>query len=304
MENNKPKRMRIALISGAVLLLGVIMLVSAILIAENIEEGKIIETAYAADETETTETGDTDVPESTDGGNAESDADVTDEEMAEVSDDADDAYIPQTIERTERGPEDITEEEAKQILITQTQMLFDETIDGATLSTVFDRNGEGVTHDTWCVYNTDFYGILDAVTGNIIYIDDMRDYVGVDDYSDSDVEFWKAVDGIICDASIYEDLAADFVNSKLADGRTIEYLMVDGMQAVFNENNQEQTVVVDVHVLMNGGRSYTLSFIGSERYLYRFMAHPSQEGAFYGFFWEDEASEYPSDWRSDERGHA
>ena len=297
MKNIKSKRIRIVLFSGAVLILGVIMLVSAILIAEKIEEGKIIETAYASDKTETAGTVDTDVS----GYTAESKDDVTEEELLEASDVPDTVYVPETIERVERGPQDITADEAKHIMNTQTELLFDETIDCATFSAVFDRNGQGITHDTWSIYNTDFSCILDAVTGNVIYIDEIRDYTGKDDFSKSDVEFWEAADEIICNPLIYEDLAADFVNSRLADGRTIEYLMVDGMQAVFNDDNQEQTVVVDVHVLMNGGRSYTLSFIGSERYLYRFMAHPSQEGAFYGFLWEDEASEYPSDWRSDVR---
>jgi len=211
-------------------------------------------------------------------------------------------YVPQVVYNADIGEENITIEHAMNTMIEHMKILYDEDIDRETLSANFSREGNSVKYDTWWIYNSDFSCGVDAITGNILGSDDRRSYFGADDFSEG--EIWRQTDKIIEDDSIYTELASNVVTETLADGRKIEYLMVDGIQAVFNDYNQEQTVLVDVKVLMETGRSYTLSFIGSERHLYRFMSHPSQEGAVYGYFWEEEASEYPSDWQSGESGHA
>lgn len=295
MEKKKPRKLKIILITGGILLACAAVLVTAIVIAGQAEENKILRTAYAEDDAQATE-----APQAT----------QSSEETVEESTEPQDEYAPQPTQTSseaseepvreivlpldleaEPGSENISEEEALDLIVEYMRGLFGVDVDRATLSVSFYRYGNQVKHDIWGASNENFGCSIDAISGEIIGVDDKRPYSGSDNIASDD--FMEIDNNIRKNPTPYTEKASSIVNATLAKGREIEHMFTDGIQVVYDDKNHEQTVLVDVHVLMDKGRSYTLSFIGSEMYLYRFMSHPSQKGCIYGFVWEEEAANYP-----------
>lgn len=97
----------------------------------------------------------------------------------------------------------------------------------------------------------------------------------------------------------YSKLAAGIVNSKLANGRIIDEIMIDGIQFVWDKDSDgfdpkaKGTIQVDAKVLMPSGRSYCLSFWGTKQLELRiFTSHPTKDACLWGYFYEEQAGEY------------
>lgn len=201
-------------------------------------------------------------------------------------------YIPQINEFAELGPEDITVDEAMDIMIEYTKLLYDEEVERSNLSATFYREEGGVMTDYWTVFNQDYQCSINAVSGKINMLNCKREYSGADQ-----LEYYSMDAALDVNNSAYQQLASDFVEDRLADGAEIESAFVNGSQIVFN-GSQPVTILVDCNVLMKTGRSYRLSFIGSEKQLYWFSAHPTQHACVWGYWDESEASKYPGGWNT------
>ncbi len=305
MEKKKMTKMRIALITAGVLIVSTAMLVTAILFSGNAEENRIFKTAYAQDGTEKEVievTADdskdqendnavlADIEKTTEGTILMASAVVETNEPRAVETPAPAATNVQDIKP---GPEDITADEAIDITIEHIEKIFGMSIDKADLSTRFNNSGYNVKHHTWWVYNEDYGCSIDAISGELHLLDYMGEYQGKDDIKEK--EFMDLDNEIRNNPEPYYEKAAEIVNANLADGRDIEYMLIDGIQVVFINGNQPQTLQVDCRVLMESGRSYSFGFTGSELFVTNFYSHPTQNAAIWGYWWEEEASRYP-DW--------
>lgn len=311
MEKMKKSKIRIALIAAGVLLISSAMLVTAILVSGSAEENKIIRTAYAQEgvaEEEISDTTGDNAAEEENNNTEPSDTKLLD--TAEPTDEAvlpDNAVIqtnePPAVETPapqatairvyEPGPENISADEAIDITIEYADKIFGKTIDKTTLSANFNKVGYDVKHDGWSVSNKDYSSSIDAISGELLYMCYYGEYEGVDNITKK--EFMELSDKIRDNPEPYFEKATEIIKVNLANDRNIEHMLIDGIQVIFADD-QPQTIQVDCKVLMESGRSYCLSFAGSELYVRVFTSHPTQNATVFGYNWEEEASEYP-DWK-------
>lgn len=327
MEKKKTGKLRILLLTGGVLLVCTAALVCAIVIAGNAEENKIIKTAYAEEnepiseyDTTVEETNNTPVAALQDNQDEQSSIQDTNIEQlengsiatTEVNENESDPnttpkpsqtpeksdaeialeeYVPQIINADSIGPEHINVDEAINIMLNNTNRLFSVDIEKSSLSAVFNKPGcYGIKHATWNIYNPNFYCGIDALSGQLITLDDNRAYEGPNGvYNDSRIRN---------DDTFYTK-AEEIIEEYFADGHEIDCIYIDGVQTVFNDLDKPNTYLVDCHVLMKSGPSYTISLIGPEQMLNRVFVHPTQHACVNGYYWEEEASDYNNNYDND-----
>lgn len=197
------------------------------------------------------------------------------------------------------GPEFITEDEAKEAYIESAKDIFGMNADKSELTASFYT--ETAPHEWWYVTGNGKECYIDAVSGEVLQfrLSPERKYTGklitleectTDPYSADIAEDPN---------NAYSRMAAEIVNSTLADGRIIDEIMTDGIQFVWDNNSDgldpkaKGTIAVDVLVLMKTGRSYRFTFWGTEEIvLMEFSSHPTQDACRWYYFYEEQAEEY------------
>lgn len=300
-------KLKIILITAGVLLVCTAALISAIIIAGNAEENKIIKTAYAdysgqaAQEDTTIRTSQSSTSNLSINKNDSATTKVIEDESepsitpqpSPTPEKSDielehEEYVPQIINADSIGPEHINVDEAISIMLNTTNNLFNVDIEKSSLSAVFSKPGSyGVQHATWNIFNQSFSCGINALSGELITLDDYRAYEGPNGvYNDSRIRN---------DDTFYTK-AEEIIEEYFADGHKIDCIYIDGVQTVFNDSNKPNTYLVDCHVLMKSGPSYTISLIGPEQMLNRVFVHPTQHACVNGYYWEEEASDYNNDY--------
>ena len=139
---------------------------------------------------------------------------------------------------------------------------FDASYDG------IDENGNVVytIPDNWIVSGAGCTAYVDAISGDVVHFEDNNEYskrgttlgrfhmMSYDSFNDPD--------------TIYLKTAMDIVKAGLAEGRSIDHAEIDGVQFAWDDSTQGQdpdatgTILVDCHIYMESGLSYTISLWG------------------------------------------
>lgn len=165
------------------------------------------------------------------------------------------------------------------------------------------------THDTWIIEGPGFYCSIDAATNAItIFYDTNTEYRGssIKESQFKEIGNISAPDGGAVylhnsPDNAYIKAAEKLVNERLANGRKISDIMIDGVQFVWDDSSEDEctpdatgTIQVDCHVLMEKGPNYTLSFWGTDEIVLKiFTSHPTQHACLWGYFYEEDAAKYP-----------
>ncbi len=200
------------------------------------------------------------------------------------------------------GPEYITGAEAVDAYTRTATEIFGFSVDKSTLSVNFENNPtiEGINHYTWTITTPEYGCGVDAVTGTVIYFELYSGTYPGDSITQN--EFDTGLRGSIRDYSdnIYITATRDLVTGKLAQGRNIDSIEIDGIGFVYDDENAGQnpdatgSVSVDCHVYMETGMCYILTYWGiDEVSVCRFSSHPTKQACQCGFYYEDQADENP-----------
>ncbi len=201
----------------------------------------------------------------------------------------------------------ISEEEALAATLWVAENVFELSLNTSSLEAKFeaahdlvDENGVVYcsVHDNWQVSNTDFFCFLDASTGEVLWFDARTDDYPGESITEGGFDSLLAENIYDDPGNIYVRAARSIVESVLAGGRVIQDIQVDGIQFAWVESDHGAeatgTVQVDCHVYMDSGSSYTLSFWGtSEVVLKIFNSHPTHHACTWGYFYEEQAGDYP-----------
>ncbi len=311
MKSQKRKRSRIILIASVILLLSSALLITSVYAAQGAEESRIV-TADSETTNNAAEQPGPDSAETTAG------SDIEQQKPAEnlqtpVTEATIETPRPSSEAVSETpGPECITEQEATAIFSQTALDLFGLEIDEKNLT--YEFNG---SHETWYISESlddgicDYMCLIDAISGEVLNLQDRsKEYAGdritLEEF-DNGAGNISAPSGGQANMTnspdnAYIKDAAQIIKDKLADGRTIENIEIDGVQFVWDNNSEgfdpeaKGTIQVDCHVYMNTGRSYTLSFWGTNQLELRiFYSHPTQDACRWGYLFEEEASDYPND---------
>ena len=200
---------------------------------------------------------------------------------------------------TTPGPEFITENDAIELYPWVAEEIFGIKVDKSKLTADFYQ--ETAPHEWWIVYGPGAECYIDALSGEVLRFSTMLDkkYTGkMISLEESNTAKYSTV--IAEDPNnAYSKMAAEIVNSKLANGRNIESVEVAGIQFVWANDKDgldpkaKGTISVDILVLMETGRSYRFTFWGTEKIeLVEFSSHPTQDACHWYYFYEDQAEEY------------
>lgn len=239
--------------------------------------------------------------------------------------DTDDPEQPSLAAPVTRESMLITEEQAVEACLKVASGIFDLDADKSSLTVTLhpeeeikdeDGNVVNTTRNIWSMEGAGFSCAIDAASGAILAFCDTTDnYPGssITEGEFSDVGDITAPDGGAvylhnCPENIYIKAAETLVNERLANGRAISDIMIDGVQFVWDESAEYSddasasgTIQVDCHVFMEKGPSYTLSFWGTDEVVLKiFTSHPTQHACLWGYFYEEEAADYPpegSNWK-------
>ncbi len=213
-------------------------------------------------------------------------------------------------------PGHITEQQALESCLSVAIDVFGLDVDGGSLTATFrgeediiDENGNIVytAYAVWTVEGPDLHCTIDAASGApIIFYDNSDSYPGG---SITQGGFFNedrsAPDGgpvylHNCPDNMYIKAAEKLVTERLANGRAISDIMIDGVQFVWNDNSEgfdpgaTGTIQVDCHVYMETGMNYTLSFWGTDDVVLKvFSTHPTDHACKWGYFYEKDGANYP-----------
>lgn len=171
-----------------------------------------------------------------------------------------DSYEPQVKYWEEIGPEHITVDEAKEKMVDYLANLIQAEVDTTSLSAEFIKVNKGVENAYWCIYNQSFFCSIDAISGNLYSFEDNRPYKGpANSYNGKNEEHYIKA----------QEITEEF----LANGNQIDHIFIDGVQTIFDEYNRPRTYLVDCHVIMKSGPSYTISLMGPYMRLLRIFEY-------------------------------
>jgi hypothetical protein len=317
MEKLKNVRLRVFITAAAILLASAAVFIISMQIAMGAEDNKVVEQPSGVSETpQPSAAAAADGPHTNAVSPAKAEAPA--QPVAETNADS---IAPSATPKPGVAPEPISEDEAVKACTWVANELYGLDVDKSKLiinyepkEDVKDENGNYVytTHENWLIRNSDFFCSIDAASGIVATFElEGNDYPGV---SITEGEFSSNSTGIVKDYivdlhnspdDIYVKAAYDLVSNHLANGRNIENIMIDGIQFVWKKDSNdcnpdaEGTILVDCHVYMEAGESYTLSFWGiGEVALNRFYSHPTQHACMWGYFYEEEAADYPPEGNS------
>ncbi len=196
----------------------------------------------------------------------------------------------------------ITGEQAVDAYIWTATEIFGVSVDKSALSVRFESepNMEGIVHNEWYINSQEYSCGVDAETGTVIYFESLsRTYPGSSiTLGEFNTEFDSSIRGN--PNNIYITAARDIVTSKLAQGRKIDYIDIDGIGFVWDDEDggfgpdETGTIGVDCHVYMETGMCYTLTYWGTDEIaLNRFFSNPTKQACEAGFYFLDQADDNP-----------
>lgn len=310
MEKLKHGRISVFVSAAAIILVSAAVFIASIQIAMGAEENKIVESPAASIESV--------LPAETPQPSAEATPTKSPiESQAPIQAAASEDFAGEASAEPSATQQPISEDDAVNACLWVANELFALDVDRSSLTVNFspqedlkDENGNitYTIHEYWSIENKDFNCGVDAATGTVTLFDlRTNDYPGstiTEEEFESDTTGVSADGGPVdmhsCPDDIYIKAAVDLVNKHLANGRNIDNVEIDGVQFVWKNNSDgfdpdaEGTILVDCHVYMENGLSYTLSFWGiGEVALNRFYSHPTQHACTWGYFYEEDGADYP-----------
>ena len=164
----------------------------------------------------------------------------------------------------------------------------------------------GIQHDEWAVEGRACTCYIDALSGDVIFFENNNEYskegTTVGEWDEAVLS--GSYGGYYEDPNnIYIQTAKNIVNASLADGRSIDHVQIDGVQFAWDDNNAgfesdaTGTLLVDCHVYMETGVSYTISLWGDTDNLqvYWFYSHPTWDACKWMYYYEEDAHVLPSE---------
>ena len=201
----------------------------------------------------------------------------------------------------EPGAQYITEESAVNIFTQTLVNVFEKTADDTDITASFDSQG----HTTWAVKDDTFSCYIEAISGDVICC---MNTGSENEYSGESITLGEFDSDSFC-SDIYDDpdniyiqTATNIVNNSLANGRRIDHVEIDGIQFCWDDNSRgfdpaaTGTAMVDCHVYMETGLSYTLSLWGGTDALEVsvFYSHPTWNACQWGYYFEEDAPSFDS----------
>lgn len=211
------------------------------------------------------------------------------------------APTPEVTAACTHGTDFITQHQAKDAYTWVAKNIFGMKVHRNKLTAEFYGVTEYNPHAWWIVTSPDAQCSIDAVSGDVLMFS-----VSSEKYKGKKITLGE-FDDPKYSTGIYENpnnayakAAAKIVNAKLAGGRVIDEVMIDGIQFVWDNNEDgfdpdaKGTIQVDAKVLMPSGRSYCLSFWGTNKLeLKIFSSHPSKDACLWGYFYPEDGEDYP-----------
>ena len=182
-------------------------------------------------------------------------------------------YSPEIVYDSQIGPEHLTLDEAMDLAIEYCETFTGKTLKKSLLSARFSI--EHTIHRAfWCIHNDNFSISFDAITGNMMSLD----LYGSDDFEEIDP--MPKVVTIQNDEDDYFALAQEVLTKYLKNNGEVDYMMIDGIQVIFDDYNNGVSYLVDCHVIMETGPCYTIGFAGSDKVLSRIYTFDSEADMF------------------------
>ena len=185
-------------------------------------------------------------------------------------------YTPEIVYDSEIGPEHLTVDEAMDLAIEQCELLTGETMNKALLSARFRIVTLDTSRAAWYIYNDTFILGLDAITGALTQFDHFKTDA-LQTYEPMPKRYM-----IEDDEDKYFAKAQEVLVKYLGNNGKVDYMMIDGIQVIFDDYSNSVSYLVDCHVIMETGPCYDISFAGSDLLLWRIYSYAS-EGAMFGF---------------------
>lgn len=323
MEKPEQGRLKVFLSAGAIILASAAVFIASIQIAMGAEENKVVESPAATIESalpaETTQPSAEATPtESPIESQAPVEAaDITEPAGMELPAKSAKVVMPSTepkvtgeaVINDDPGPGLISGQEAVDAYTKVATELFGLDVDKSGLTVIYngkeeysyDNNGVAetrTTHENWFISSPDLSCGVDAATGTVISAERQSGkYPGgsitLEDFDGSNI-------GRDDPENAYIVAAREIVNAKLAQGRNIEMIQIDGVQFVWDDDNAgfdpgaTGTALADCHVYMDTGLSYTLSFWGTDQLaLYWFFSHPTHHACTWGYYYPEDGVNVP-----------
>ena len=184
-------------------------------------------------------------------------------------------YSPEIVYDSQIGPEHLTLDEAMDLAIEYCETFTGKTLNKSLLSARFRI--EYTTHRAfWCIHNDNFSISFDAITGALAQFDHFKTDA-LQTYEPMPKRYM-----IEDDEDKYFAKAQEVLTKYLDNNGEVDYMMIDGIQVIFDEYNNSVSYLVDCHVIMESGPCYDISFAGSDLLLWRIYSYAS-EGAMFGF---------------------
>ncbi len=200
--------------------------------------------------------------------------------------------------RHKPGEDELTYDQAGAIAVMAFTKVFGEAFtSGSKDIYVKYNNNEGTFDNQFEVYagskkyaKASFTGYMDAVTGYVGHVENHTP-------AGKDKKTYAKDEGRDLMFSLYEDTkipeaARKLINEKFANGRTIEEIMVDGIQMDFNTPGVD--ILADCKMRMSDGDCYLVR-VGYPTYDIRlFEVYPGWHSCIWMYGDESEAGDYPS----------
>lgn len=300
MEKFKRGKIRVFIAAAAIILVSAAVFIVAIQIVMGAEEQKVIEQAKSFEAAVLSETS----------------QQAADANLAEVSAAPEKSEAPDEASAEGASQQPISEDDAIGACMDVAKMFNIDTDKSDVTATMGDDyivycvNGRKTYPvKRWYVYSSDFSCYVDAISGDVLTFEaksrNVGKFITLGEYENDTTG--TTPEGSTADMynspnDKYIQTAVNMINSYVTDGRSIENVKIGATQFVWYNANQgfEPDVAgamqVDCQVYMETGRCYSLSFWGAEEIIPKiFMSHPTKNACTWGYFYEDEAGDYPPD---------
>ncbi len=182
-------------------------------------------------------------------------------------------YSPEIVYDSQIGPEHLTVDEAMDLAIEYCETITGKTLEKPLISARFRISGSA-QRALWYIYDDYFSISFDAITGNLIDFT----HGNADEFDTNDPMPKPYI--IENDEDDYFAMAKEVLGKYLKNSGKVDYMMIDGIQVIFDDYNNPVSYLVDCHVIMETGPCYTISFAGSDKILWRIYSFDSEADLF------------------------
>ena len=184
-------------------------------------------------------------------------------------------YIrPEIIYDSQIGPEHLTVDEAMDLAIEYNETITGKTFNKSLLSARFRVLTIDTSRATWYVYDDNYLIGLDAITGALTTFDNFKTDA-LQTYEPMPKRYM-----IEDDEDIYFSKVQEVLVKYLGNNGKVDYMMIDGIQVIFDDYGNSVSYLVDCHVIMETGPCYDISFAGSDLMLWRIYSYASEDAMF------------------------